>query len=539
MWDLPNMVLLQKARNALRAGRLDEAYGIATEKKLRDHRQCQLLLEKLVAPLLERARDHLDAGRLEDALADVERAQNVGGNRPATAELREKVVAVLKERRRLDEEQRQAMVSVRGHMKHGRLEEGAARLRDAPLAGEQAAELGHRLDRQRRKAADARARAEKHLGSGDVDEAIAALSELVSLAREEPENQELVRACSRQGEAEIAAALTAGRLERAAVLHRKLEALDASGPERSRWREALDLAEKSARAIAREDWPQGRIYLRRLEGLIPEAAWVAEAEDNLKQVEEALRNLRASPLGRHVSDFRAGTGPSDGTGETLALAPTASSPSVSSGNPAPRPLKARDTGQRFLLWVEGVGTFLLLGSERSTLGRSGSSARPDVALGADIEGVHAEILRVDHDYFLVPRGPTWVGARRVERHLLADGDEVYLGKRCRLTFRLPSKLSPTAVLELGSGLRLDGDVRKVILLDGPLIFGSGGGCHIGLREGNGRVILSAGEDGFRCQAPGPIVIDGKVPSAETPLPLGAQVEAGSLTFTLTAAEHQR
>src|SRR5690606_7398031 len=65
MWDVSKLVLIQKAWHALHDGRIDEAFEIASREELRDHRKCQVLLEKLVPPLLERARSHLAAGRLE------------------------------------------------------------------------------------------------------------------------------------------------------------------------------------------------------------------------------------------------------------------------------------------------------------------------------------------------------------------------------------------------------------------------------------------------------------------------------------------
>ncbi len=88
MFHLSRMILLKKARVALREGRLDEAYGIVSGTDLREHRQGQILSEKLVDPLLDRAEKHLADGRKEDALADVERAASLGGNRPRTASLR-------------------------------------------------------------------------------------------------------------------------------------------------------------------------------------------------------------------------------------------------------------------------------------------------------------------------------------------------------------------------------------------------------------------------------------------------------------------
>jgi hypothetical protein len=186
--------------------------------------------------------------------------------------------------------------------------------------------------------------------------------------------------------------------------------------------------------------------------------------------------------------------------------------------------------------VDGVGSFLVLDADRVTIGRHGSSARPDIALLSELDGVHAEILRIEQDYFLIARGKASVRGKPVTRHLLADGDEFHLGDRCRITFRLPTSLSPTAILELGSGLRLDGDVRKVVLLDGHLIFGPAKGAHIVTERAEGRVILSAAGDRFRCRAPAPALVDGK-PSGDDEgnleVPFGAHVEIGSLTFTLT------
>lgn len=538
MWDLPHLVLLQKARNALRDGRLDEAYAIVTDTKVRDYRQCQVLLEKLVDPLLQRAAAHLDAGRTEDALADVERAQTAGGNRPLVAELRENVLAAVRKERRRKHEARQALVSVQGHLEAGRIEEGALRLEDTAISEGEAAQLGRRLERQRRAAEEARAQAAKHLGEGELEAAIRAVTELMAVAREEPASRELLVAAARQADAEIAKVFKLGQLERAASLIRQLDGLDAPGPERAHWREALLLAERSAQAVAHGDWPRARICLRRLKAAVPSAAWVSQAQKSVDRVEEASSDLQSGPLGHFVSTFRNGRGLPQSDAQTMEQTPEReplypASPDREGARPVRSARRAKD--ERFLLWVEGVGTFLLLGAERTTVGRAGSSARPDVALSADIDGIHAEFLRVDHDYFLIPHGPTSVGGRQVERHLLADGDEVRLGKRSNLTFRLPSKLSPTAVLELGPGLRLEGDVRKIILLDGPLIFGSGAGCHVELKEGNGRVILSATKGGFRCRAPEPVVVDGRPSDLETTVPPGAHVEAGPLTFTLTPA----
>ena len=144
MWDLAHLVQLKKARTALKTGRLEEAYEIATTPEYRDYRQCQDLLQQLVPRLLDRARAHLEAGRTEDALADIARAQKAGGNQTDVAELRQETLATIENDRseareieksaaRSVKEKEAILRSVRGHIDAGRLTEGAVRLAEAGL----------------------------------------------------------------------------------------------------------------------------------------------------------------------------------------------------------------------------------------------------------------------------------------------------------------------------------------------------------------------------------------------------------------------
>ena len=120
------------------------------------------------------------------------------------------------------------------------------------------------------------------------------------------------------------------------------------------------------------------------------------------------------------------------------------------------------------------------------------------------------------------------------RHLLADGDEIRLGVRARLIFRLPTALTGTALLELCSGLRISGDVRKVLLLDSHLIIGAAPGAHVVVPGLKDRVILSAAGGRFRCRAAVPVAVDGVLGSRDETIVPGAHVEAGSVAFTVTA-----
>ncbi len=547
MFHLSRMILLKKARIALREGRLDEAYGIVSDADLREHRQGQILSEKLVEPLLDRAEQHLADGRKEDALADVERAANLGGNRSRTASLREKALAAIGEMRRDELREHAVLDSIRRHIRAGQLgaAEGGLEAVSSGKAGK--LQLEKQVKRLREATEAAQTRLRDHLEHGELAAALEAAAEALAGSCGEAATRELILEAARRAERALDEALAQGRFERARALADGLELLGEASPGEGRWREALPLCEKTAEAIAAGEWREARVFAGRLRGILPDADWLTTCDEKLREIEDAIHELRCGPLHQaippHATDRAARGGRQrraigaidGGLGATASVrAATAGA----SGGPALAPLPharaGANSGDRRVLWIDGVGSYLLLAQDRVTVGRAGSSARPDIALSADLEGIHAEILRVDGDYFIVARGEVTVGGRSVERHLLADGDEIRLGKRARLTFRMPTSLSSTAILELGSGLRVAGDVKRVILIDEHLLVGVGADCHVQAREVNGPVVLSVDGDGFRLKAPEPIAINGEARTSDERVPTGTAVQTGSLAFTITA-----
>ncbi|MBI4605256.1 MAG: FHA domain-containing protein, partial [Planctomycetes bacterium] len=488
MFDLKLQVRLKQAQNAFHDGRLDEAFAIASEKAIRDLRGGQQLLEGLVEPLLDRAGGHLAAGRLREAMLDVERAVHAGGDRPRAAQLRQEVREAIAAREKEERRAREALESARAHLDAGSFRTGLEALGDAsgPL---DAARLRREVESRERKGLEARARARAHLERGDLLEALRAAREA---AESDPRHTDMpgLRADVKQAAAAAAEkALLEGSLETAADLLGEIEGLAAESIEARRLAGRLSLARDAADAFQRDAFEEARVLAGRLEKALPGAAWVEECLRELMKITEALPLLRAGPLGRPLALARP--------------APSPSPPPPGGGAPRPASLPAGDSTavavprhERLHLWIDGVGTYLLLGDDRVSFGRSGSSARPAIALPADLSGYHAEVLRSEEDYFLVAaQGPVQVGGQPVKRKLLEDGDRIDLGPACRLTFKLPTALSPTAVLTLHRGLRLEGDVRSIVLFKDTLLLGPGAACHVTVPAKGGTVILSRAPGG--------------------------------------------
>src|SRR5688572_3234659 len=355
MWDLPHLIQLRKARHALRAGRIDEAYAIATDTRLGDHRKRQVLLEDLVSPLLDRAKHHLDAGRAEDALADVERARVAGGNRPALVDIREAALGRLHQARLMKDKERQLMASIEGHLGEGRLGAGAERLAAAPE--DRAEELRRRIERCRREAAEARDEARTRLSRGEIAPALERARSAYSLESDDRETRELLHECAREAESAISKALLEGSISVAVSILERLGGLDEIAAAAERWREPVELCDKAARAISDRDWARARVALKRLLSIVPKAAWATAAEKKLREVEDALAEIEAGPLGRRLSAL--GAGASAGTG---AAAAARKAPLLAglTARAVPAQIEKTKRPRRFQLWVDGIGSYLVL-----------------------------------------------------------------------------------------------------------------------------------------------------------------------------------
>jgi len=334
-----------------------------------------------------------------------------------------------------------------------------------------------------------------------------------------------VEQCLREGELRTVAELTSKYLD---ALGETLEGL--------RWEDAMVLARSAAGALEAGDLEELWVTLEQLRRLYPKAPWLKETIAEVERAAKALRVVRSGPLAalNVAADQDSSPSPRD-PGRTAAV-PRRRDTSAEAGAEAGPPGGAgAGSSSARLLWVDGVGTYLILPSERVTVGRQGSSARPDIALTADIAGAHAEIIRTGGDYFVVAgQGEVTVDRRNTQRRLLESGNVIGLGRRSRLEFRLPTSLSTSAVLHLRGGLRLEGNVHQLILLDEHFLIGADDASHVKARGASAPLVIRRREGQLVCRAKEEIRVDGRGVGTEAALPLDAPVQVQDLSFTLTA-----
>jgi hypothetical protein len=196
--------------------------------------------------------------------------------------------------------------------------------------------------------------------------------------------------------------------------------------------------------------------------------------------------------------------------------------------PAPPPLP-----KRFLLWVDGVGGYLVCLAPRVTFGQATADGPVDVPLFADVSRLHAEISRDGEGYVVESGKCVLVNGKEVTRGVLAPGDRVTLGATCQFLFTRPVPVSSTARLELTSGHRLPTAVDGVLLMGNELMLGPGPQAHVALPAVTKPVLIYRSKDGLGVRVPGgPFRVDDRPFTDRAPLPLPAVVTADSFTFAV-------
>ncbi len=191
--------------------------------------------------------------------------------------------------------------------------------------------------------------------------------------------------------------------------------------------------------------------------------------------------------------------------------------------------------RRFLLWVDGVGGYLVCMMPRVTFGQATSGAPVDVPIFADVASLHAELTRDSEGYVLecgAGKG-VQVNGRAIRRESLTCGDRLTLGATCQFVFRRPVAISPTAKLEVVSGHRMPMAVDGVLLMAESLILGEAGRSHVALPGcGPDGVVLYRTRDGLGVRCGVPFHVDGRPIEGRTPLILPAVVSGEAFCFAL-------
>lgn len=205
--------------------------------------------------------------------------------------------------------------------------------------------------------------------------------------------------------------------------------------------------------------------------------------------------------------------------------PALTNQAVGEGGPAPR----------FLLWIDGVGGFLICLGTRLTVGQAVPGSRVDVPVLADISRMHATLTRDGEAWLLDGLRSVQVNGQGVTQALLRADDRITLGNSCQMVFRQPVALSQSARLDLVSGHRLPLALDGVLLMADTLVLGPSAQAHVCIPDLQEPLVLFRNKDVLGIRGKGPMTINGMARSGRCVLDAQANVVTADLALCLEPA----
>jgi len=190
--------------------------------------------------------------------------------------------------------------------------------------------------------------------------------------------------------------------------------------------------------------------------------------------------------------------------------------------------------RRFLLWIDGVGGYLVCTGPRVAFGQAANRGPVDVPLFADVSRLHAEIHRDGEGYTLESGHNVQVNGIPSTRSVLNPGDRLTFGSTCQMVIQQPMPISPTVKLELVSGHRLPVAVDAIWLMAENLVMGPDGGVHIPIPDLPAPIVLYRSKDGLGIRCAGRFRIDGEPHEGRATLRVPCHVTTDQVSFALEA-----
>lgn len=188
---------------------------------------------------------------------------------------------------------------------------------------------------------------------------------------------------------------------------------------------------------------------------------------------------------------------------------------------------------RFLLWVDGVGGYLVCEGAETVLGQPVPGVRVDVAIQGDLSRQHATLKRSGEGYLLTAHRPVRVAGRNVEHSApVGAGEVIELGSTVRIALRRPHPLSATARLDFVSRHRTQPPVDAVLLMAETLILGPATSSHVHCPHWSREVVLYRQGPDLVCRYRGRFEVDGTPAEGSSVISRASQIVGPDFTMSL-------
>lgn len=191
--------------------------------------------------------------------------------------------------------------------------------------------------------------------------------------------------------------------------------------------------------------------------------------------------------------------------------------------------------KRFLLWIDGVGGYLICLGSRVSFGQATAEGSVDIPLLADVSRMHAVLQRDGEGYVIESTRGLNVNGKPTAKANLHAGDRVTLGSACQFLFHTPVPVSTTARLDLVSGHRLPLSIDGILVMAETMVIGPGPAAHVPVVDMDKSVVLYRHKDGLGIRCQGEFKVNGNAVKDREVLSPYATVATPHLSFAIEPA----
>lgn len=196
--------------------------------------------------------------------------------------------------------------------------------------------------------------------------------------------------------------------------------------------------------------------------------------------------------------------------------------------------------RRFLLWIDGVGGYLVCPHEEVRIGQALPDSDVEIPIRGELARHQLSLRRTAEGYIATP---VPVQAAGIEiAHIsgqpvtsathLKDGDVLQLGSQVKLRFRKPHPLSNSARLDFLTPHRTLPYADSILLLAETCVLGPKGQSHVVCAEWQDEAILIRQQQQLFFKSARPFKIGGTPQEGKVPLPENSQVSGPDFCFAL-------
>ncbi len=197
--------------------------------------------------------------------------------------------------------------------------------------------------------------------------------------------------------------------------------------------------------------------------------------------------------------------------------------------PAIKPRDADDSEcrERFMLWIDSVGGFLVCPGPVADVGCAVPQTHVDIPVMADLKRVHARFERLAGGFRIVPlsrEGAVLVNGKRIdEPEPLLNGQTIQFDGGVQWTFQQPHPLSVSARLSFQSRHRTQPWSDGILLVADTIMIGKNPKSHIWCPDWPGDLLIFRRDDRWHCRFRGHFQVDGRMVRDEAEFRLNSRI----------------